>query len=245
MTGIINCAHRGASGLAPENTIAALELAARLGASMAEIDIQQTADDQLVLFHDDSLRRTSNGSGPLWKKTLGQLKLLDAGSWFSEEYVGEGIPTLADAVATTRGLLKLNIELKLHGHERKLAFLAAKKLQDLDCLPWCLTTSFDREVIDQLGELLPGLKTGYIVDRLSWDDALLETRVSVLSLEKSLITSELVQSIHAAGKEVHVWTVNEPEQMRRLQEMGADVLISNFPDRVTKVFLPDDPANTR
>jgi glycerophosphoryl diester phosphodiesterase len=235
MSGVINCAHRGASGLAPENTLVALDLAVSLGATMAEIDIQQTADDRLVLFHDDDLDRTSTGTGPLWQKNLDQLKTLDAGSWFSGEFSGETIPTLEEAVALARGRLKLNIELKMHGHERGLENLVSGALRDLACLDWCLVTSFDHGAINRMMDIAPEVKTGYIVGRVGWDDSLLAAGVSVLSLEKSLVTSDRVHGIHSEGKEIHVWTVNEVEEMSRLQSLGVDVIISNHPDRLVTV----------
>jgi len=231
MTRTINCAHRGASGQAPENTIAALQLAVRLGAQMAEIDIQQTADDQLVLFHDDELQRTSDGSGFLWQQTLEQLKLLDAGAWFSREFAGQRIPTLAEAVDSVRGQLALNIELKMHGHERAIAELVARNLQHLDCLDWCFVSSFDWAVVDRLRALIPELKAGYIVGRGQWDDQLLDRWVSVLSLEKSLVTPERVQKIHEAGKEVFAWTVDDFSEMESLKGMAVDGIISNYKSR--------------
>ena len=107
MNKIINCAHRGASGHTPENTIAALEKAIALGADMAEIDIQQTADDRFAVFHDDILERTSTGFGPLWEKTLDELQGLDAGSWFGPSYAGQGIPSLEEVLDFTRRRLPL------------------------------------------------------------------------------------------------------------------------------------------
>ncbi len=228
MAEMINCAHRGASGQAPENTIAALKLAIKLGATMAEIDIQQTADDQLVLFHDDKLQRTSDGRGYLWKQTLDQLKSLDVGKWFSPEFAGEKMPTLDEAVEAVRGRLKLNIEMKMHGHERGLEELVARHLQHLDCLDWCFVSSFDWGAVDRLGALIPELKAGYIVGRGLWDDELLDRRVSVLSLEKSLVSQERVHRIHEAGKEVFVWTVDETGLKQQLKEWGVDGVISNF-----------------
>lgn len=218
--------------MGPENSMSALEWAHHVGASMAEIDIQQTADDQLVLFHDNDLDRTSNGTGPLWQNSLEQLKLLDIGAWFSRDFEGERILTLEEAVNAMRGRLGLNIEMKMHGHERNIEQLVAEKLQGLDCLDWCLVSSFDCDAVDRLGKLVPRLKAGYIIGRGMWNDALLDRRVSFLSLEKSLVTGERVKAIHAAGKDVHVWTVNEVEDMKRLQGLGVDALISNYPDRV-------------
>ncbi len=232
-----NCAHRGASSQAPENTVAALELAIRLGATMAEIDIQQTADDHLVLFHDDALGRTSNGSGLLWEQKLSQLKKLDAGSWFSEEFQSERIPELAEAVEAVRGRLKLNIELKMHGHERELPSLVAAELKGLDCLEWCLVSSFDHAAVDHLGKLLPDLKTGYIVGRGNWNDDLLVRSTEVLSLEKSMITPNLVRKIHSATKEVHVWTVNETADIQQMRDLKVDAVISNYPHRVSEILF--------
>lgn len=231
MAEMINCAHRGASGQAPENTIAALKLAVELGATMAEIDIQQTADDKLVLFHDDELQRTSDGCGFLWKQTLDQLKSLDVGKWYSPKFTGEKMPTLDEAVDAVRGQLKLNIEMKMHGHERGLEELVARHLQHLDCLDWCFVSSFDWGAVDRLGALIPELKAGYIVGRGRWDDELLDRRVSVLSLEKSLVTQERVHRIHEAGKEVFVWTVDDLMEIERLKGMGVDGIISNFNSR--------------
>ena len=235
MTSITSCAHRGASSQAPENTLAALELALEQGAAMAEIDIQQTSDNELVLFHDDNLDRTSNGTGPLWKHTLEQLKLLDVGMWFSSKFKGEKILTLEEAVNAMEGRLGLNIELKLHGNERDLEKLVAEKLHQLGCLDWCLVTSFDHETVDRLGRNLPALKAGYIVGKNNWDEKLLKSWVSVLSLEKSLITADLVARVHGVGKEVHAWTVNDRQEMIRLKGWGVDVIISNYPDLAAEV----------
>ena len=232
MAQIINCAHRGASKQAPENTLAALRLAVKLGATMAEIDLQQTADNEMVLFHDDNLNRTSNGSGPLWEKSLTQLKTLDAGAWFSDDFQAEPIPTLEMVIAALAGKLKWNLELKLHGHERNLEHLVVQKIKSLNCGPGCLITSFDHPTIDRLLDIAPHLKVGYIVGKGGWHDSLLDAKVSVLSLEKTLITPELVRRAHAVGKEIHAWTVDQEKEMQRLQAAKVDVLISNHPDRV-------------
>ncbi len=236
---MINCAHRGASAYAPENTLAALHLALKMGATMAEIDLQQTADNELVLFHDDELDRTSNGRGFLWQKTLDHLSGLDAGSWFSNKFAGESIPTLESIIKDLDGKMALNIELKLHGHEREIEKLMAEKLNQLNLVEVCLVTSFDHEVIDRLLALVPNLKAGYIVGREqaraqdnSWQKDLLSSPVAVLSMEKTLISQELVQKAHAENKEIHAWTVNNEDEMKRLQAAGVDALISNYPDKV-------------
>lgn len=213
--------------------MSALELAFRQGATMAEIDIQQTADDDFVLFHDQDLERTSTGCGPLWRHTSQQLRDLDAGSWFEPAFKGEKIPTLAEAVAWCRGKLKLNIELKMHGHERGVVELLASRLAEMELQDHCLVTSFDHGAVFRLSEQMPALPTGLIVGRKDWRDSLARAPVSVLSLEKSLATRDRIGSLRSEGKRVHVWTVNKVAEKNRLQEWGAQVLITNFPGLMT------------
>ena len=235
---VINCAHRGASGQAPENTLAALERAVALGADMAEIDIQQTADDRLAVFHDDNLDRTSTGTGPLWEKSLAELQSLDAGSWFGPAFAGQMIPSLEEVLEFTRGRLPLNIEMKLHGHERNFADLAISALYDNNIRDHCLLTSFDHDLVDTIGARAPGLITGYIVGRTSPTAPLLERPAPVLSLEKSLVHADLLATAHGAGKQVHVWTVDDPQEMSRLIDLGVDAVITNFPDRFPRSGTP-------
>ena len=227
----INCAHRGASGHAPENTIAALEKAIALGAGMAEIDIQQTADDRFAVFHDDNLDRTTNGAGPLWEKTLAELQALDAGSWFGPEYAGERVPSLEDVLETTRGRLPLNIELKLHGHERQLVDLVIRTLHDNNIEDRCLVTCFDHRVAVAVKQADSALTVGAILGRQQDTDRIFTLPVDVLSTEKSLVDEDFMAAARRAGKQVHVWTVNEPEEMRRLIDLGVDAVITNYPDR--------------
>ena len=235
MSSTINCAHRGASGHAPENTIAALEIAIALGAQMAEIDIQQTADDRFAVFHDDLLDRTTNGAGPLWEKTLAELQALDAGSWFGPEFAGQRIPSLEEVLEFTRGRLPLNIELKLHGHERRVVDLAIRALHDNNIEDHCprggLITSFDHGIAAAIKQADPALTVGAIVGREQYSDKAFTLPVDVLSMEKSLVEEDFMATARGAGKQVHVWTVNEPEDFRRLIDLGVDAVITNYPDR--------------
>ena len=161
------CAHRGASGLAPENTRAALQLAIDLGCEMAEIDVQQTADDRLAVFHDTDLGRTSNGRGPLWQKTLAELQALDAGSWFSPEFAAEPVLSLEEALDFCRGRLAVNVEMKMHGHEdrseRGIVDLVIRAVHDTNSDDHCLVTSFDHAAALAVKRRAPGLRAGLII----------------------------------------------------------------------------------
>jgi len=235
MDATINCAHRGASGHAPENTIAALEKAIAMGAAMAEIDIQQTADDRFAVFHDDNLDRTSNGTGPLWEKTLAELRAFDAGSWFRPWWTGQRIPSLEEALDLTRGRLPLNIELKLHGHERNVVDLAIRALRDNNiedhCLPESLVTCFDHQVAVDVKRADPTLTVGAILGEKQFHDGIFTLPVDVLSVGKSLVDEKFMARARDGGKQVHVWTVNEPAEMSRLIDLGVDAVITNYPDR--------------
>ncbi len=231
----INCAHRGASGHAPENTIAALEKAIAMGATMAEIDIQQTADDRFAVFHDENLDRTTNGAGPLWEKTLAELQTLDAGSWFGPKCAGKRIPSLEEVLETTRGRLPLNIEQKLHGHERQLVDLVIRTLHDNNIEDHCtrpgLVTCFDHRVAVAVKQADRALTVGAILGRQQDAEGIFALPVDVLSAEKSLVDEDFMAAARRAGKQVHVWTVNEPEEFSRLIDLDVDAVITNYPDR--------------
>lgn len=230
MARTLNCAHRGASGKAPENTLAALRLAVEHGADMAEIDVRLTADQQLVLMHDATLERTTDGSGILIDHTLRELQRLDAGSWFDAAFAGEPIPSLTDALKVVGGRLSLNIELKPTGSGRILAAAVAATVTDADRAETDVITSFDHAAIDWLGRHHPRLRCGYILSRVEPAD--LEASVDVLSVKQDGIDENLVTRLHEAGKQVHAWTVNDEDRMRDLIALGVDAIITNHPDRL-------------
>jgi len=235
MPSIINCAHRGASGHAPENTIVALEKAIALGADMAEIDIQQTADKRFAVFHDELLDRTSSGSGPLWEKSLAELQALDAGAWFGPGFAGQRIPSLEDVLEFTRGRLPLNIELKLHGHENDVVDLAIRTLHDNNIEDHCtrasLVTCFDHRIAAAVKQQAHHLNVGVIFGPGQFTPGIFTAPVDVLSAEKSLIDEKFMADARRVGKLVHVWTVNEPAEFHRLIDLGVDAVITNYPDR--------------
>jgi len=228
---VYNCAHRGASGRAPENTLSALTLAIGLGADMAEIDVQQTADGQLVLFHDHSLERTSTGHGRLAARTAAELRELDAGSWFSPHYTGERIPTLLEAMASVRGRLDLNIELKAAVTGPDFLDRLVATIADQDFADHCVVTSFNQDLIAELIVREPDFAVGHIIGRGVLPAGEFGFGVDLLSLDKSLVSANVLEFAAAAGKAVHTWTVNESEEMSRLITLGVGGVITNYPDR--------------
>ncbi len=231
----IRCAHRGASGHAPENTLAAIRLAMEMGAEMCELDVQQTADDRLVVAHDDALDRTTNGKGNVREVTLAELQQYDAGSWFDPRFAGEKLPALEEVIALVRGRMQLNVEAKIHGHERNVASLIVETLKRERFEAQCVVTSFDHKVVDEIKTLAPALQVGYIFGWREFSAEVFSGKVELLSTHYSLVDTVFLARARAAGKKVHVWTVNDPWLMRRMIELGVDGIITNYPDRLNAI----------
>jgi glycerophosphoryl diester phosphodiesterase len=228
--------HRGASGLAPENTISAFLKAIALGADYSELDVQETADGVLVILHDPTLKRTAAVDKNIWETDYAALKEIDFGSWFSPEFKGEPIPTLAAVIDTVRGRMKLNIELKMNGHEKKLTEKVVKLVEQKNFISQCIITSFDFKAIDQVRALNRQIKAGYIFSSMPENVDVFTADVDLLSVNYKLIDKEFVDRAHANQKEVHVYTVNDPEEMKRLIGLGVDSIITNRPDVLIDVL---------
>lgn len=224
-------AHRGASGLAPENTLSAIHLALAQGADCCEIDIQETADGVVVLLHDDNLKKTTGIHRNIWEVTYAEIKQLDAGAWFDPKFKGEPIPTLEQVLAAVPGRMKLNIELKINGHEKHLIESAIAILERSDFIKDCVLTSFDFAAVQSVRQINSAIRIGYIFST-NPPESIFQADCELLSVHKKLATQALIQKAHAHQKQVHVWTVNEPDEMQRFIELGVDSIITNWPGRL-------------
>lgn len=228
-------AHRGASGLAPENTLAAIRLAMEIGADFAEIDVQESADGEIFLLHDDSINRTTDQKGNIWELTSADLRAADAGSWYSRQFVNEPIPDLASVIHTVFGKMKLNIELKTSGHQVRLAERVVAIIEEKKFVAQCIVTSFNPEEIKKVKRLNPGIKTGLIFSKIPKED-IWTAKYDLFSVHKKLASIDFVKKAHKYGKEVHVWTVNREKDLRKMLEHGVDNMITNYPDRTLQVL---------
>jgi glycerophosphoryl diester phosphodiesterase len=226
-----NCAHRGASGQAPENTLGALIRATALGADMAEIDVRLTADGRLAVIHDATLERTTDGTGRVAARTMAELARLDAGAWFGPEWAGERVPELGDVLTRAGGHLRLNIELKPDDRPEAMLEELLRQLARHDFAHRCVVTSFDTDLVDELKARAPAQAVGYIFGAGGLPDQAFSAKVEVLSAEHSLVAAAFCESAAAAGKSVHVWTVDDPAQMRHFQLLGVEAIITNHPER--------------
>jgi glycerophosphoryl diester phosphodiesterase len=225
-------AHRGASSYAPENTVAAFDLALQMGARHLELDVHLTCDDHLVVIHDDTVDRTTNGTGPVADQTLAALQMLDAGAWFGEAFAGARIPTLAEVLTRYRGRAHLHIELK--GHTAHLPQRTVDLVRAHGMAPHVTFTSFQQAHLQTMRAYAPDLPTGWLVGAIS--DAVIAQAHALgcaqLCPHASLVTPGLVQRLHAEGLRVRAWGVANDALMRQVVEAGADGMTVNFPDKL-------------
>jgi len=220
-------AHRGASGLAPENTMAAHRVAFRTGAHMIETDVQETEDGILVCIHDYDVNRTTNGTGTIAELSYCEIRELDAGD-------GEKIPSLEEVLDYTRGKLKLNIELKVSDIEKKvLDFVKERKM-----IPDVTISSFLHGTLVSTRDLDTEVTTAVLVTKLR-DDMISyvnELEANALNPDHKTISQVLVDEAHSNNVLIFPWTVNNTSRMEVLYSMGVDGIITDFPDIAIKVL---------
>jgi glycerophosphoryl diester phosphodiesterase len=230
----LGIAHRGASGRAPENTHAAFAAALALGAEAIELDCQLSSDGELVVIHDETLERTTDGEGPVGDRSAAELAELDAGAWFDPSYRGERIPRLADVLAQLQGRVTLNVEIKsardLGRIEPKLAALVAAA----NAAEWVVFSSFHPDAVRNLRFAAPWARLGVLCNEDPRQRGLalaLELAAEMVIPGRRWVDARVVEEAHVHGLDVWVWTVNEPGEMRRLVALGVDAIFSDWPER--------------
>lgn len=224
--------HRGAAGLAPENTLASFQAAAALGCRMVEFDVRLSADQVPVVFHDDTLERRTNGRGPVAAHTLEQLRRLDAGG-------GEPIPTLAEVLLLCRSLdLAANIEIKPdRGAERATTLAAlAEALRVWPAeLPPPLVSSFSAEALAAARAAAPGWPRGLLLGRLppDWRARAEALACATVHCSERDLTGEAVRAVTAAGYPLLAYTVNDRARAESLWRMGVVSVFTDRPDRLS------------
>ncbi|HKV23751.1 MAG TPA: glycerophosphodiester phosphodiesterase family protein [Candidatus Acidoferrum sp.] len=226
--------HRGASGHAPENTLAAFKKAVALGAGFIETDLQLSRDARFVAIHDESVDRTTNGQGRVHDQTLAVLRRLDAGSWFGSEFSGERIPTLEEILEFCKKHdVVFYLELKPSGSwGGEHALIGA--LRESGEIARVIVISFDPAILANLRKIEPNLMTGVLFDGQLADP--LQAAVNVgarqLVVRGDLVTPMLIAEAHKRDLQVVCWTVNQPAHIRLLIAAGVDGIMSDYPDRL-------------
>lgn len=233
-------AHRGFSGKAPENTMAAFKLALEQPyVHWMELDVHLSKDDVPVVIHDSTLKRTTNGKGDVRDRTAEQLGKLDAGSWFDRRFSSEGVPTLDQVLALAAGRCRLNVELK--GREeadaeeiRLLARRAVEVIRGRGMAPDVVITSFRPALLQAVREADETMRIGLIIDAYPPDliARMQALGATVLSIGYLNLSKKLFGEAAKAGIEVMAWTVNAPGDLRKLSRSADPFqLCTNFPDR--------------
>jgi glycerophosphoryl diester phosphodiesterase len=232
-------AHRGASAYAPENTLSAFRLAIEQHADWLELDVQQTKDGRLVVFHDLRMERTTNGFGPLRDLSLEQVQQLDAGSWYGSEFAGERVPTFEEVVALARESdIRIFPEVKdprfYPGiEERMAAIIAANGYEDST-----IVQSFDMSSLERLRQANPRLKMAALYTAAAPLRGDPPAGVTVIGPPWELVGNDpnLVRDAHAAGRQVVVWSVDTPSPIRSLLDARVDGIITSRPDVVRAIL---------
>jgi glycerophosphoryl diester phosphodiesterase len=225
-------AHRGDSAHRPENTLAAIAGALELGAVAVEMDVQLTRDGHVVVIHDPTLERTTNGSGPVAVRMLAELRRLDAGSWKAPAFAGERIPELREVLDLVRGRMILFLDLKDgRGLEERVARVVGSRTD-------VIALAFEPARIARMRSLLPHVPTMLLVRRKPDDEVEMliavasQAGAALLGVEVAGVDRPLIEAAHRAGLGVFAWTVNDPGDARQLVAAGIDGLITDRPDAI-------------
>ena len=234
-------AHRGASAHAPENTLAAFELALTQNADAIELDVKLSADGHVVVIHDPTVDRTTGGSGRVKDLSLSELRSLDAGRFFSEKYSGEKIPTLAEVFETMGKRTFINVELTNYNTPRdQLVESVCILVRKFELQKHVMFSSFFASNLSKARAYLPGVPRGL----LAWNGLLGAWarsfgfsfgRYHALHPSSKDVTSQQVQRVHRLNRRIHVWTANAADDMRRLFHWGVDGIFTDDPQLAVQV----------
>jgi glycerophosphoryl diester phosphodiesterase len=231
---VLVIAHRGSSGHAPENTMAAFRKAVAQGATFIETDLQLSRDARFVAIHDSTVDRTTGVRASVHELTLAELRRLDAGSWFGSQFAGERIPTLEEILEFSKKHdVVFYLEVKPSGSwGGEHALIGA--LRESGEIPRVVVISFDPDILESLRKLEPTLMTGLLYEGQLSNP--LEKAVQIgarqLAIRGDLVTPSLLTEARKRDLQVVCWTVNHPAHMRLLIDAGVDGIMSDYPDRL-------------
>lgn len=243
LSGMQVVSHRGYSDIAPENTLPAIELAIQAHADYVEVDVRQTKDGRLVLLHDRNLRRTTGLNRFIYDLDYHEIRELDAGSWFGEEYIGTHIPSLEEVLELCKGNINISFDLKLHGHETNIEEALVSIIEEYNFEDNCFVSSFSYNSIVKIKELNENIRTGYIMSP-AYGSFYDKPAMDFLSIRAGLVNRNIVENAHEAGKEVHVWTVNDRKGFERMKSLGVDYVVTDNPQLAREVLFTNDRTDT-
>ncbi len=239
----LNFGHRGASAYAPENTLAAFNLAFDLGAHGVELDVGLTRDRVPVVIHDDKVDRTTDGHGAIRDLTLVEVQRFDAGVRFSEKYRGEKIPTLAKVLTTVgkRGIVNIELKSGTLPNVGLETVAVAQVIEETHAADRVIVSSFNHFALHQMHMLIARVPLGLLYFNrvpISFprDEARPLARPAALHPRFVVVTPGFMQWAHKMEYAVNTWTVDEPDEMRRLIALGVNSIMTNKPDVLHQVL---------
>ena len=243
-------AHRGFSGVAPENTMAAFERAIAINADGIECDVHLSKDGKIVICHDTTLMRTTNGSGSIQDYTWDELQAFDAGSWFSPEFSKERIPSLERLLKLVRKTdLLLNIELKTETIfypqiEEKVVAL----LKKFDLVDHSLISSFNFQSLSKVKVLLPELATAALIkypqEVINFWEQMSALKVNAIHPCYLGLTTDIMDKAEKRGFQINTWTPDQPEEISHLLKLQTHGIITNFPEKAQQILRQEKGVNS-
>ncbi|HIT90498.1 MAG TPA: glycerophosphodiester phosphodiesterase, partial [Candidatus Merdenecus merdavium] len=228
-------AHRGGAQLAPENTIPALEKSIELLSDYAEIDVQETKDGELILMHDNNLKRTTGIKKNVWEVTYDEIKNQDIISKKSE-FENIKIPTLREVLEVCNHRLNLNIEVKYNGRNDGIIKKVIDLIEEMEFEDQCVITSMNYKYLKEVKELNPNIRTGYIMTMTYGSVSNIEA-ADFFSVKWTYVNEKFIKEAHLYGKEVHAWTVNSKGTLERMKVLSVDNVITDNPTLAREVMI--------
>jgi glycerophosphoryl diester phosphodiesterase len=198
------------------------------GADYVELDVQESADGEVMVVHDSDLMKLGGGPKKIWEMTAAEVRSFDIGSFKGPQFAGERVPTLAEALAVCKGKARVVIELKSYGHDERLQERVAAIVEAAGMADHCIYMSLDHTMIGRMKRLRPSWRCGILVAKAVGDLASL--KADFLAVEARVARGPLVRRAHRAGTDIYVWTVNDPAWMLAAMSRGVDGLITDVPD---------------
>jgi glycerophosphoryl diester phosphodiesterase len=227
-------AHRGAAGKAPENTIASVRQAIRDGADWVEIDVQESADGEVVVIHDSDFMKLAGVNLKVWNATLEQMRDIDIGSWFDPQFAAERVPTLDEVLEEVKGKAGLVIELKYYGHDQQLEQRVVDIVEQQGMANDVAIMSLRYAGIQKIRSLRPDWTCGFLSATAIGNLASLD--VDFLAVARGLATPGFVHRSQEQGKQVFVWTINDAVTLSRMMSLGVDGVITDEPALAREVI---------
>jgi len=235
-------AHRGAAGKTPENTLTAFQQAIEDGTDWIELDVQETADGEVVVIHDSDFMKLAGNKLKVKDATLEQMRNIDIGSWFDPSFSIDRVPTLTEALEAARGKVNVVIELKYYGHDKMLEQRVVDIVEDAGMENEIAIMSLNHGGIRKIRALRPDWNIGLLSARAIGNITRLD--VDFLAVATGMATSVFVRRAHQAGKQVFVWTVNSPMVMSRMLSMGVDGIITDEPEKARYMLTERSEMNS-